>query len=177
MAFKVNFRFKHCLIKYTKDEFVYIQNMIKKLLKALLTDDDEAISECFYGENFSEDEAYKRDALKHCSDLSFTNNYSSNVNIFANQSKDKSMCSATNLFSNNILSKDVYLKFFVTSFSTINRVEWLICNAGYEARIDGQLRGSPFIYSNTKDDAENKDGKERYALLWEPLRSRKSLFC
>lgn len=135
------------------DEWEYssVRSQIKKLRDALLTDDETVMENCILNEPYDENESYIKNAENHSTLIKLGQNPIVpffNFTIQGYYSSDDSYNNSTIEYTE--LSKNLNLKFvaFVPDSISIKSVRWIICNAGYEAKKAGSLRGDKLEKSN-----------------------------
>ena len=134
-------------------EFELIRQKINELYEVLLTDDENSIKCCLLGLDYDISEAYLNNAKSHSAFLNTNNNLISLFRPTINTYYSNDYSYNLQTYQYTTLSDNLNLKFtlFVPDSLAARKVEWVICNAGLEATLAGDLRGDVY----TSDEKEN----------------------
>lgn len=129
---------------HSNSEFFTIREFIKNLYEVLLTDDEQLVINYLTSKSSINDletriaEAYQKNAKQHSNLL----NYQIRSPLLSLSCHIKG--TSTNVQSGDTVDKETYLRFEInkSSFYSGYDFKFVISNAGYEARIANQLRGS-----------------------------------
>jgi hypothetical protein len=138
-------------------DIMIIKDNFKKIYEALLTDNPKAVSDILNRNTINFEEYYLENARLHSSLFNkiYRNllPYTSPISIEAKK-YDKLYKTQIGISNGEKLKKHTKIRFTanVSHHLKIVNIEWLICNAGYEARKAKQLRGDNLERSNDEED-------------------------
>lgn len=144
---------------HTFGEYVYIKNVLSELRDVLLTNDIITFEKYLNNESYNIDKGYINNAKSH-SIIKFDTEYSIHHQIIGDQLIRNNY---SRFYDKTELEKNINLRFTYEDkpYKNVRKVEWIICNSGYEAYKASQLRGVD-LEQGSIDETSYSYGNKKY---------------